>query len=64
MKAKTKNQRTTQEPQPAYDWRSGRYVVTVSDRRYSGDTAELAMQAALRGKGGAVMGNGTEGEQC
>jgi hypothetical protein len=61
MAAKTtQNQRT---PQPAYDWRSGRYVVTRDGRTYSGDTAELAMQAARRGKGGVVMvGNGTEGE--
>jgi hypothetical protein len=57
------DQRTPQEPQPAYDWRSGRYVVTIDDRQYRGDTAELAMAAARRGKGGAVMiSNGTEGE--
>jgi hypothetical protein len=63
MAAKTtQNQRTPQEPQPAYDWRSGRYVVTRDGRTYSGDTAELAMQAARAGKGGAVMSNGTEGE--
>jgi hypothetical protein len=63
MKAK-QNQRTTQEPQPVYDWRSGRYVVTGGDgRQYRGDTAEMAMAAARRGKGGVVaVGNGTEGE--
>jgi hypothetical protein len=63
MAAKTtRNQRTPQEPQPAYDWRSGRYVVTGADgRQYRGDTAELALDAARRGKGGAVaVGNGTE----
>jgi hypothetical protein len=65
MAAKTKTQRTPQDPQARYDPRSGRYVITGADgRRYSGDTAEMAMEAALRGKGGVVaMGNGTEGQR-